>query len=205
MRLAHHHLDLVLWHQQEHLGPRHPRALVTQRECITTSLVRGVWYGKPASRWAKRDLLDVESQARRVHSLLEQALGPLHRETMATLALVLSVRVSLVRQAAIPWEAMELVLDELRARRGEPAARAPGRLLGTLRVGYKAGASVARVWRYRGEAMLEELLEETDGLILAGREDVKGLMRFRREVREKVEELRKQRRKEEEKGGYKVS
>ncbi|XXH05433.1 hypothetical protein Hte_011860 [Hypoxylon texense] len=206
MRLAQHRLDLVLWHQQERLGERHPRSLVTRRECIATSLVRGTRFAKPAAWWDKKDLLDIESQMRQVHAGLEESLGPLHRETVAALAALLGLRVALVRRGAIPWEAMELVLDVLRERlqlqqEGAGAgaeARTPDRLLHALRIKFKAGVALTRVWRY-GEAMLEELLEETEGLVGKvddDRESAEGLERLRWEVREKMEKLRRQREEE---------
>ncbi|KAI1774537.1 hypothetical protein F4818DRAFT_452084 [Hypoxylon cercidicola] len=192
MQLAHHHLELVLWYQQEHFGKQHPKALITKRECINTSMVRGIWFVKPIVRWEKKDLLDVESEMRRVYEGLEEALGPLHRETMVTLAALLSIRVSLVQQKATSWEAMEVILDTLRERLDEPEARTPERLLNTLRIKFKVGISLARIWRH-GEAMLEELLEEVDNLGHAvDRKDVEGLSKLRREVTEKVEKLRKQ-------------
>ncbi|KAI1765074.1 hypothetical protein GGR53DRAFT_530020 [Hypoxylon sp. FL1150] len=189
LQLAQHRLELVLWHQQQHFGKDHPKALITQRECIATSLVRGIWFVKPIANWEKKDLLEIESQMRQVYSGLEESLGPLDRETMVALAVLLSIRVSLVQKQAIPWEAMELVLDMLKERQGAPEARTPERLLHTLRTKYKVGISLTRIWRY-GDAMLEELLKEI--VNLEGRvdcESVEGLSQLRREVKAKIEGL----------------
>ncbi|KAI1378870.1 hypothetical protein F4677DRAFT_443352 [Hypoxylon crocopeplum] len=204
IRAAQHRLELVLWHQQGFLGKRDPRTLLTLREVVATSLVSGVWNGKPIGRWEAADFLAIERDMRFAYEGLDEALGPVDRATMEALAMVLTIRVSLVERKDIPWSAMVEVVDMLQHRFESPEARAPARVLDTLSLRYRVACTLAHVWS-RGGAMLDELLAETEGLVGTVEEEYfDRLSELRVDLKKKIAELREARTLEQEgqEGGF---
>ncbi|KAI1806557.1 hypothetical protein F4811DRAFT_550792 [Daldinia bambusicola] len=186
-------LQLVKWHQEQTLGKTHPAVLVTQREIVATGLAAGLRGGKPMEQWAEDDFRGVEEDMHHAFRGLDEALGPLHGETLESLAALFGVRVLLARAGVRPWDAVASTLDMVGQRLRERATGTPGLVLDTLRIKYKVGLSLAQVSE-RGDAMLEDLLRETEDLILtAGRRSVGELTALRSNVLERIAEVRQMR------------
>ncbi|KAI1463175.1 uncharacterized protein F4812DRAFT_469459 [Daldinia caldariorum] len=190
-------LQLVKRHQEQHLGKTHLKVLITQREIITTSLASGVWNGKRMETWGRDDFRGIEDEMHHAFRGLEESLGPLHRETLESLSVLFSVRVSLVKVDVLPRDAVAEILDTAMQRLRDRAAGMPDLALDTLKIKYKVAVSLAQISE-QGDAMLEELLKETEGLILtAGRRSVGELTALRSNVLERIAEVRQMRRGEE--------
>lgn len=182
-------LELVLRRHQHLLGKDHPQVFLIQREVVTTCLASGVWQGKPIEQWGKEDLLKIDADMRMACEGLEETLGFLDEETLEALAVLLSLRISLVEIKALPWTGMTRILDLLKERLGHPEVQTPGRLLHTLRIRYKIAASLAQIWHH-GDTLIHELLKETDGLVATVDEKyLEDLSRLRFEIKVKISEL----------------
>ncbi|KAG4221843.1 hypothetical protein PC116_g29681, partial [Phytophthora cactorum] len=165
-------LQLVKWQQEQDHGKGHPKALITQREIIATSLASGMWNGKPIEEWTADDFREIEDGMRHVFEGLEESLGPLHQETLESLTVLFSVRVSLVKTKVLPWASVAELLDTMARRLDDRAAITPDLMLDTLTIKYKTALSLAQISE-RGDRMLADLLEEAEGLMLTtGRSSV---------------------------------
>ncbi|KAI2783804.1 hypothetical protein F4815DRAFT_442059 [Daldinia loculata] len=183
-------LQLVKWHQDQNLGKNHPKVLVTQREIITTSLASGMWNGKPIENWTKEDFCEIEDEMRHAFEALEESLGPLHRETLEALTVLFSVRASLVKNKMASWVAVAAVLDMIKERLDNRIPLTPETMLDTLRIKYKVALTLAQI-SDRGDAMLGDILKDTEGLLVTiGREYVADLTALRFNILARISELR---------------
>ncbi|KAI0106911.1 hypothetical protein F4814DRAFT_452124 [Daldinia grandis] len=183
-------LQLVKWHQHQSLGRNHPKVLITQREIITTSLASGMWNGKPMENWTREDYSEIEDEMRHALEALEECLGPLHRETLEALAVLFSVRASLVKNKMTSWVAVAAVLDAIKERLDNRIPLTPETMLDTLRIKYKVALTLAQI-SDRGDAMLDSLLEDTEGLLVTiDREHVADLTALRFNILARIVELR---------------
>lgn len=189
-------LELVLWDQQTRLGRTSPAALVAQREVVATSLLTGVWEGTPVRRWRRADWDAMEAKMRDVCAGLETARDP---ELAEAMLVTCSIRIARIEDHARACAAFAAALDILRdhSKDSDEETSAPQRQLEKMRVAYKVGSTIAPIWRY-GQEMLGLLLRDADELVdTIGEEDRESVRRLRKQIGNKVVQLKKRRAREE--------
>ncbi|KAI1475423.1 hypothetical protein F4774DRAFT_413844 [Daldinia eschscholtzii] len=186
-------LQLVKWQQDQDYGKSHPKVLITQREIITTSLASGMWNGKPIEEWTLDDFREIEYDMRHTFEGLEESLGPLHQETLESLTVLFSVRVSLVKIKILPWASVAKLLDTMTQRLDDRAVFMPDLMLDTLKIKYKIALSLAQISE-QGDRMLADLLKEVEDLVLTtGRSSVTELTALSFNILERISEVREMR------------
>ncbi|KAL7620197.1 hypothetical protein AAE478_009190 [Parahypoxylon ruwenzoriense] len=185
-------LEVILWHQQEHLGRSHPLTLSTQREVLATALgPGGRWNGRAADRRTVDDMREMEDAALRVWRRLDGALGRLHDDALAALATLLSARVPLYERGALDKDAVaevQLLLEGCVAELQQQQHK----LLSMLRLQFDVAAALARPG-LPGDEMLLGLYRRTEGQLLQHEHEMdEGLLRelglFATRLRSKMEE-----------------
>ncbi|KAI2463173.1 hypothetical protein F4781DRAFT_440843 [Annulohypoxylon bovei var. microspora] len=191
LRSAIHKLEAVKFHQQDNFENDDPRALITQREILKTSIVYGWWNGKIIQQWEEEDILEIEDQIRKVYVGLEQSIGPHHRETMEALAVLLAVRISIVEEGAFPVAAIQAILDMMKQADNLGETRTPSKLLQTLGLQYKVAFTLSQV-SPDGDNLLEKLLEATYKLLgtVDDNTDPDDLAKLRSDIRRNIAEVR---------------
>ncbi|OTA57519.1 hypothetical protein K449DRAFT_386419 [Hypoxylon sp. EC38] len=130
-------LQMIKYKQIMEFGDEGPWTLITWRECLVTSIVSGIWGHKTIDLWEKKDIQEIEKEARQVYEGLEKTLGPLSRDTLEALALLFVVRVPLARVDALPRVTLENIQDMMWYRIDDYNARTPERLLKCFRREHK--------------------------------------------------------------------
>ncbi|KAI1392940.1 uncharacterized protein F4822DRAFT_426141 [Hypoxylon trugodes] len=196
-------LQLVKYHLQRELGPKHPKTLIIRRELLLTSLVDGTWCGKPITKGQDEEAQEMENEAREIFKGLEEVSGPLHRDTLEALLILLSVRVTLIENESLPKLAGQTTMNLLQEKLADPTVTTPETLPHTLRLKYKAAATFAQI-DVRGDLELQELLAEIDMLLANAEKDYHELAKLRQDVLTKMDELHDWREMEHEKEAEKA-
>ncbi|OTA87208.1 hypothetical protein M434DRAFT_15552 [Hypoxylon sp. CO27-5] len=147
-------LQMIKYKQIMEFGDEDPWTLITWRECLVTSIVGGIWGHKTIDLWEKKDIQEIEKEARQVYEGLEKTLGPVSRDTLEALALLFVVRVPLARVDALPRAALENIQDMMWYRIDDYNARTPERLFKCFRHEHKT------MWKGNNFLPKEDILRD---------------------------------------------